>query len=118
MNIQLCQWLSEAYWSTRERIVNIWKTVAWAVKNSYEAVRDWVYQKTNDAKAAIQATKEYIGNAIEDICQWMLKKWIEAKDICITLYQEFKSEWKKMGGIVRQCLKDMWWNERLEWLKV
>ena len=79
---KLCQFLSEAFWATKDMIVTIGKYVAAAVNNCAKAVRDWIYKRVWDAKAAIEATKTWIKESVADITEWLYKKWVEIKEIC------------------------------------
>lgn len=116
----LCDLLSNVYGKSKDMIVSIWKYVAGAMKNAAKDIRDWVYAKTNDVKRAIEATKEYISNWVKDIAEWMYKKWIQVKDICRTIYEEFRWEYQEMirwlKDFARSCA--IWWNVILENLKI
>lgn len=77
----LCDALAEVYWSTKEMISRIWQTVARFIKTSAQAVRNWIYEKTQDAVQAINAMKEYIDTWVKDICTWLYNKWLELVEI-------------------------------------
>jgi hypothetical protein len=85
---------------------------------------DWIYKQTNNAKEAIRATKEYISNWIKDICEWMYKKWIQLKDICRTVCEEFKWNVKEIVRWFKAFAKDcaIKWNALVavasEWLTI
>ncbi len=100
----LCQFLSEAYWASKDMIVTIGKYVVSAVNNCAKSVRDWIYEKVKDAKKAYEATKEWIKDSIADIAEWLYKRWVEVKQICSIIKNSVNSslnaarEWIKWFG--------------------
>ena len=115
---KLCQYLSEAFWATKDMIVTIGKYVAAAVNNCAKAVRDWIYSRIKDAKKAYEATKEWIKDSIADIAEWLYKRWVEIKQVCSIIKNSITSglsaarEWLKWFasrvGMSISALWDIW----------
>lgn len=118
----LCNFLSEAYWKTKEMFIKIWQTVAQFIKESAQAIRNWILEKTKDAVQAIKAMEAYIQNWVKEICNWLYEKWLAVKDIAKTIMVAFKwqvseiFEWiKAFYDICKNKLNLSWSEFKRQW---
>lgn len=103
------------FWATKDMIVTIGKYVAAAVNNCAKAVREWIYNRVQDAKAAYEATKQWISETVSDIANWLYKKHVEIKEICSIIKNGIAGaasaarEWMKwFAGKISMSVTALW----------
>ncbi len=104
---KLCDALAEAYWATKEKCIMIWEYVAKRISESAKWVRNWIYEKTRDAKAAYEAMQKYITDWVKQVATWLYKRGVALVDVCKTIKNAFgtslKTAWEWLKAFAQEC---------------
>ena len=85
----VCDAIFECYGRWKELVTRIWKAVAEAVRDIATTVRDWIYEKTNDMKKAVESMKKWLSKSIWDVYKWMKAKWANAINAIKVIWEVF-----------------------------
>jgi hypothetical protein len=109
---KICDFLAEAYWSTKEMCIKIWQCVAEGIRDAAKWVRDWIYQKTRDAKRAYEAMRNFIRDWVKDVASWLYKRGVALVDVCKTIKNAFgtslKTAWEWLKAFATECKVWLW----------
>lgn len=116
---KLCDFLAEAYWNTKEKIIMIWQYVAEWIQNAAKWVRDWIYERTKDAKKAYEAMKNFIKDWVRDVATWLYKRGVDLVDVCKTIKNAFgaslKTAWEWLKAFASDCKIALWTLLKAAW---
>ncbi len=109
---KICDFLSEAYGKSKEMLIKIWQYVAEWIQSAAEWVRDWIYQRTRDAKKAYEAMRNFIHDWVRDVAKWLYQRGVDLVDVCRTIKNAFwaslRTAYEWLKAFARECQIGTW----------